>query len=58
VTGIRSGEAFRLSKWLYDRTNPDPGFTPGSTPDFAPGWESYTVSIERNKNTISHSSSW
>lgn len=30
--------------------NPDHGFTPGSTPDFAPGSEASSVSVSSNRN--------
>ena len=30
--------------------NPDPGFTPGSTPDFGPGSGSNSIAIDRNQN--------
>jgi len=29
----------------------DPGFTPGSTPDFGPGSGSNSIAVDRNQNT-------
>ena len=37
--------------WHLDRENPDPCFTPGSTPGFGPDSESNSVAVSSNKNT-------
>ena len=36
---------------LYLPRNPDPGFTPGSTPGFGPDSESNSVAVSHNKIT-------
>jgi hypothetical protein len=36
---------------VYLSRNRDPGFTPGSTPDFPPGSGSNLIAVDRNQNT-------
>jgi hypothetical protein len=49
--GSRAGFEPEGEAIMHLPRNPDPGFTPGSTPDFGPGSGSTSVAVSSNKTT-------